>query len=151
MLAFHNSHSTSKVDELLSKSVLVKKKENHDMLIYVIEGIRLLGRQGIAMRGSHMETGDSTSEPNSNMWQVLRAFGCKSELLSSLLEKSQTYCSAGVQNELLEIMSSSVMRTIVNDIRQADWYALMIDEIVDITGKLLFVSGIVLNFPFKFA
>ena len=75
MLAFHNSHSTSKVGELLSKSVLVKKKENHDMLIYVIEGIRLLGRQGIAMRGSHMETGDSTSEPNSNMWQVLRAFG----------------------------------------------------------------------------
>ena len=33
MLAFHNSHSTFKVDKLLSKSVLVKKKENHDMLI----------------------------------------------------------------------------------------------------------------------
>ena len=150
MRDFQSRHSIFKVEKPSTKVVQTQKKENYDMLTYVINNLRLLGRQGIVMCGSSMEIGDSVSGPNSNMWQVLRAFGQEPELLSSLLTKFQTYCNADVQNGLLEIMSSSVVRTIANDVRQADWYALMIDETLDITGKeqaiICFRCGTVLSF-----
>lgn len=135
MQAIHNQHSVRKVNELLDANVKTSKKDNHDMLSYVIEAIRTLGRQGLALRGSFQHHDGPTSEPDSNLWQILQAFSRNSERLRTLLSKSMTYCSPKVQNELLGLMGNTVQRIVADKIRRAPFYSLMIDETSDITGK----------------
>lgn len=69
------------------------------MLRIIIESIRFLARQGLALRGQKDDT-------NSNFSQLLllRGIDCPA-LLTWLNKKSNKYTSGEIQNEFLEIMA----------------------------------------------
>lgn len=135
VLAVGKKHSSKPVYELLEHSNQVTKKDNHDMLSFVIESIQYLTRQGLALRGSHSSAAQGTSEPNSNVWQLLKSYGKISHRAHTLLQRSQTYHSSDIQNEITAIMSRIISTRLAERIQKAEWYALMVDETSDVTGK----------------
>lgn len=133
--AYYSQHSKTKINEALDASVAKSKVDNHDMLSYVIEAVRLLSRQGLALRGSHKLTAEHTSEPDANMWQTLKSFSRISEHVRELLKRSTTYSSPDVQNELLALMANTITREIAETIRNCQWYTVMVDETPDVSRK----------------
>lgn len=127
-------HGSGKVDELLDKQLKQNKVDAHDMLVYVIEAIRFLAKQGLPFRGSFVKDAE-IGEPESNLWAVLQSFTSFSDRLSTLLKRAHTYTAPDLQNELLNIMGNLVQRELVSKIRNAKWYCLMVDETPDISGK----------------
>ena len=133
--ALENLTKSGKVDEMLDKTIKASKIDAHDMLKFVIEALRYLSRQGLPIRGAYDKDSTSSAEPDSNLWQALQCFSQFSDRLSTLLHRSHTYMSPEIQNELLCIMSDCIQRELVQAIKKAKWYCLMLDETPDISGK----------------
>ena len=98
------------VGEMLSTEDRKEKEANRTMLRIIIESIRFLARQGLALRGQKDDT-------NSNFSQLLllRGIDCPA-LLTWLNKKSNKYTSGEIQNEFLEIMALHILRQICSDI-----------------------------------
>lgn len=128
------THSSANIDTLLDNTVAQSKLDNHDMLVYVIDSIKYLTRQGQALRGSH-QSGENFSEPNSNLWQSLCLQSKRADRVDSLMNKRINFCSPEVQNELLSIMGQSIQRKLAKDIRDAPFFTIMVDEASDVTSK----------------
>lgn len=132
-----NSYDSAKVNEMLSANIKKSKRENNVMLTYVIDVIRHLARQNLALRGATTkQTADQiTSEPNGNMWQTLTLVSKYSPDLSSLMRKKQNFTSPSIQNELMQLMASRVIRKLAEDVRSAMCYSIMVDETTDCTNR----------------
>lgn len=57
--------------------------------------------------------------------------------LETLMKKSVNYTSSEVQNELLHIMSTSVLKSVINDVKHSayNYFSIMIDETSDVSNK----------------
>lgn len=129
-----NRHGAGKVDEMLDRNLRQNKLDAHDMIVFVINAIKHLSRQGLPLRGTY-DKDSEVCEPDSNLWQLLCSYSKISDSLNGLMKRNITYTSSGVQNELLDIMLKSVQDEVVSKIRQAPFYTLMLDETPDISSK----------------
>lgn len=128
-------HSTQPVDELLDDNTKQSKKDGHDMLWYVIEAMRILCRQGLSLRGCTNSDSNAPLEPDSNLWQQLQFLSRASERLKYLMSRTHTYTAPAVQNELMQIMSLGIQKELVEMIKKAPFYTLMLDETPDVGGQ----------------
>lgn len=124
---------TPDVAELLSSQHAAEKAMNRDMLRRIIQNLRFLSRQGLALRG-HSDGADS----NFTQLLHLRAFDCPG-VTAWVEKKSNKYISGDIQNELLQIMAHNILRTISSCIRRNGFYSLMADECTDVANKEQFV------------
>ena len=125
---------TRDVGEMLCDSYALEKVENKKMLSVIIGTIRFLGRQGLALRG-HQKTCTSnpteSGELDSNFVQLLRLRAEDNEGLHKFLNKKQDkFTSPDIQNEILEIMSLTILRSICGELT-GKWYSIMVDECTD--------------------
>ena len=90
-------------------------------------------RQGLAVRGHKEEEG--------NLYQLLK---CRSEDVGTLSKwlNDGRYLSHEVVNELIEIMAHKVLRQILSEIREAEWFAIIGDETCDVSGAEQFALSI---------
>lgn len=94
----------------------------------MLEALRFLLRQGIAIRGHFEEEG--------NLRQLLLAWSnnCK-----DLWEwnKEGKYMSHEIINELIKLMGNTVLRNIIANIKSCEpcWYSIIADETMDVTCK----------------
>ena len=87
--------------------------------------MKYLARQGLALRGH--------KEEDSNLLQLLKCRADDVQGLNSWMGDGR-YLSHDIVNELLEIMSHQVLRGLLCEIREAEWFALIADETRDISG-----------------
>ena len=117
------------VGGMLSAAHALEKKANQQYLFKLIQNIKFLARQGIALRGD----GD---EKDSNFLQLLLLRSVDDpSILSFLQRKTDKYTSPQIQNELLKIMALQVLRQITDLIQKAQYYTLMADEVTDISNR----------------
>ena len=95
------------------------------MFLRILENIRFLARQGLAIRG-HGDDSDS------NFMQLLRlrASDCP-DLLSWMEKKTNNYMSPVIQNECLKIMCLQLLRNIASCIQKNGFFCIMADECTD--------------------
>ena len=87
-----------------------------------------MARQGLAIRG-HGDDSDG------NFIQLLKMKAKDDDNLSSwMTRKDNSYTSPDIQNEIVELMSSHVLRVIANDLRKSPFLSIMIDETRDCTN-----------------
>ena len=92
-------------------------------IITIAENIIYLARQGIALRGDE-------DEKDSNFIQLLHLRAIQQpQLISSMKHKTSKYTSAQIQNEILSIMGSSVVRDIAAKIQSAKYFSIITDEV----------------------
>jgi hypothetical protein len=125
--------TTGDIGELLSAAHAAEKESNRKCLATIAQCIQFLARQALALRGD----GD---ESDSNLMQILhlRALD-QPQLLAWLERKKDKYVSPQIQNEILGVMGTTVLREIAAAIQHAQYFALMADEVTDSSNKELVV------------
>ena len=129
---------TKDIAELQSAQHAAQKSLNHHIFMIVLNNLRFLVRQGLALRGD----GD---ESNSNFVQLLRLHGLNCgdvEVDSWLAKKTNKYTSPDVQNECLELMALHILHDVSKNIAKASCYSVMADECTDCPNKEPFTINI---------
>ena len=113
------------VGELLSSTLAKDRKNNRLMLLHIL-GVRFLGQQGLALRGSAL-----FSEVDGNFSQLLHLFSEYDEQLACWLKrKTNKYTAPDMQNEMLKVMSLRILRDIASKIKNKT-FTIMVDETTD--------------------
>ena len=117
--------TTKDIGNLLSKEHATSKRRNRAAFYHILSSIRYLARQGLAIRG-HGDDSDG------NFIQLLRMKAKDDDNLSSwMTRKDNSYTSPDIQNEIVDLMSSHVLRVIAIDLRKSPFLSIMIDETRD--------------------
>ena len=116
------------VDELMSDEIKQQKAINRKMFLKILENTRYLARQGLAFRVHN--------DSNGNFIQLmkLRSLDCP-QIEQWMKKKMDTYLSHHIQDELLFLMSSHILRNLSKKICDSGCFTLMCDECTDISNK----------------
>ena len=109
------SHQTSlqgSVASLLSASLRKEQAEHRTILMKLLSSLKLLLRQGSAIRGH--------KEREGNLYQVLRCRGEDVPGLEAWLKKGD-YRSHDIVNELVELMYMQLLRKLLAEVRAAEF------------------------------
>ena len=102
------------------------------MLLIILQGIRYLARQGLALRGHEAS--------ERNLFQLLLMQSqTKSDITLWLNKKHAKYMAPECQNEILHLMAHSILRTITYCIHENVYYTIMADEVTDASNCEQFV------------
>lgn len=118
------------IDAELSSALQKQQENNRHCLLEVVGMIKVLARQGIALRGHDKE--------GSNLYQMLKSRAETDPILSNWLEKrNHDYISPQAQNEVLQILGNTVVRDIIAAVKapQVVQFSLIIDGTRDVSGK----------------
>ena len=122
----HYSKSQS-VAAQISKQLLRDQVLAQKCLLKIISSLRYLARQGLAVRGH--------SENDGNLMQLLQLRGEDSDDLISWLDRRENWLSHDIQNELLEIMSRIVLKSILAEVKQNKYFTIIVDEATDVSFR----------------
>lgn len=134
----HNSNLD--VRNALDESRKKQVEENRRKLIPIIETIKFCGRQGLALRGTNDSGLISDEEPkinDGNFRALLRMrLKCGDKDLSEHMENmalNASYMSPKIQNEIIAICGNLLQKKIVNEIKDAQYFSILVDETMDIS------------------
>ena len=142
-LKLHNDCQTHKTSTLLYLNRLSKAescasqldsqhakkvKENRGFLANIIETVMFLAKQGLALRGND----ESSVSLNRGNFLELINFQCNynEELKRAIDQKTFTYTSKTIQNELIEIISNEIIKLLMPS--NLKYFAIMVDETTDL-------------------
>ena len=122
--AYTNSRNIS---QQLDKTNAEEQRARRGSLIQLFETLQFLARQGLATRGHTDEAG--------NYRQLLNLRAKDSPGLARWLnsERYNKWLSHEVEAEMLELLSHSVLRQVLDDIRSHEYFAVIVDETTDIS------------------
>ena len=99
--------------------------------------VEVCGRQGIALRG-HRDDGKhlDDSDNNPGNFQVLLQFRCGAgdSVLAEHFKncaRNATYRSKTTQNEIIEVLGGKILETIIAQVKEARFFAIISDEVQD--------------------
>lgn len=108
-----------------------KRLAERKYLLKIMDCIRYLARQGIALRGDN---------DNDNLTQLFKLLNGNDECTLKRLESDnhqRKYLHNDFQNELIELMARQVMSRKLASIRESQFFGVMADEYTDISNKEL--------------
>ena len=119
------------VGSKLSRAYEEKRAQNRKCLLAIISTVRFLARQGLALRGAHI---DGNGEADSNFMQLLFLRNKDIPDLDKWLQRAQDrFTSHDIQIELLKIMALTVLRSIATRI-SGKLFTILVDETTDISN-----------------
>ena len=119
--------SSTDIAELLSTQHAREKEQNRNYFLKILSSIRYLARQGLPLRGDG-------SDKDSNFYQLLLLRGEDFSSIQPMLERAQMkFTSPEIQNEILKIMATSILRKIQAQL-QLGYFTVMIDETTDLSN-----------------
>ena len=128
------SQTVGDIGELMLDSYYKEKYENRQILLKILENIKFLARQSLALRGNWSE--ETKSEVNSNFYQLLKLRALEDLRIDEwLVRKQQKYASPEIQNEILGIMALEIQRLLIRDIQGFDFISIMADETADVSNE----------------
>ncbi|XP_065900823.1 zinc finger MYM-type protein 1-like [Dysidea avara] len=117
-----------RIDALCDTQLRKDQEYHRKMFMKLLQAIQYLSRQGLPLRG-HREDAESFS---GNLYQLLlpQAKDCP-EMISWLNRRE--YISPEIVNEIITLMSKSVLRNILADVSKSLWYSVIVDEATDVS------------------
>ena len=114
------------VGESLSTAYAQGRLENRKVLLKILQNVKFLGRQGLAFRGH--------DDAESNFMQLFKFRELDNPELSTWLKRADKYLSPEIQNEMLQLMSVSILRCIASNLPTSSMFTIMADECTDISN-----------------
>ena len=111
------------VNTHLQQQLTDEREKARCCLEKLFTSIEYLARQALPLRGH--------TESSGNFFQLLQLRADDSPELKSWLSQRRAYTSHEVQNEMLQILSCQLQRSILNDVHSSLWYSISADETVD--------------------
>ncbi|XP_049267486.1 uncharacterized protein LOC125756631, partial [Rhipicephalus sanguineus] len=134
--ALHRAASTAltafnvglNVASALSESKQSQMKESRKALMAILSSIRFLAFQGLALRGHDDDEG--------NLKQLLLLREADVPGLAAWLNRTgYKWISGDIQNEMFELITQSMLRSLMKEVHGAGFYAVIADETSDITTQ----------------
>ena len=127
-------------------------QENRQYVTYLLEVILCCAQQGLPLRG-HREVehhDDDTAINMGNFRNILKLTSRHIDLLHHKLTsgpRNATLIGHDYQNSMLSLLAQSVLESIINEVRVARYYTILVDETKDISKKeqLTLILRYVLN------
>lgn len=110
---------------LLSKELKNEQQLARHCLNFFFETVLFLGRQGISLRGHE--------EKESNVYQLLKMLSTDDPKLKQWMENRPSYISHEIQNEILKITSHQITKNIVDEIKKAQYFSIILDGTQDVS------------------
>ena len=132
VVEFCNSRQHGTIANLLDTQRGKIVTENRQYLEAIISSILFCARQCIALRG-HRE--NDASENRGNLMELLTLRSQDNEMLLRFFvnkEKTFRYVSPDYQNQFLDIMSNQVLGQIINNVKSAGIFSVIMDETQDL-------------------
>ena len=101
---------SSSLDESKKKSMVLAR----DVLNVIFTSIEYAAQQGIALRGH--------DESESNFYQLLKTRSHESSAISSWIQRESKWLPPDIQKEILEMLSHDALRTVVDTIKENDYF-----------------------------
>ena len=114
------------IDVHLNNQHLATLKVRRDNLLILLSSLKYLLRQGLAIRGHE--------EINGNLMQLLLLQAKGNCALQSFISDKH-YLSNDIINEMIKLMSRTVLQQLLVEIRKAGWFSLIADETTDVSHK----------------
>ena len=137
---------------LLSNETL---KTRHQTYLYIIETlariIHLMGKQGLAFRGTHENIGESAQKRNpGNFLAIAQEIAHHNLALRDYIEapfrKDVNFLRLKTQNELIEIIGTKcIQERLVKEMRAAKYHSILVDEVTSSNQEFLSVVARHLN------
>ncbi|XP_031569415.1 zinc finger MYM-type protein 1-like [Actinia tenebrosa] len=108
-------------------------ERNQQIIIRISDVCKFLAKQNIAFRG-HDESKDSCNK--GNFRELIELLAKYDPLLNEHLlkaPKNSTYLSPEIQNSVIETLGELILSSIVDEVREARFFAIMVDETTDIS------------------
>lgn len=118
------------VEAQLSTAKEQQQREARSCLLKIIKSVRYLARQGLALRGHESDEG--------NLVMLLQDKAEDDDVLKQWLSKpTDHYTSPEIQNEILNIMANTVLRTISSTLHALPklQFSIIMDGVQDISGS----------------
>ena len=121
-------HEAQPITATLSCAQKKQQEQARENLLKIVGGIQYLARQGNAFRGHEQNEG--------NFKQLLQYKAEDDPKLASWLAGKQNFTSPMIQNEILQIISNSIIKEIAQEVQHLPvvQYSLIIDGTQDIAG-----------------
>lgn len=123
----------------LSDAKRMQTEESRIALLKILSSLRYLAVQGLPIRGH--------TDDKSNFHNLLHLRSEDCPVLKLWLERERKWISHDLCNEMLTLMSNSVLKQLISDIQSASYFSLINDETADISvqEQLSFCFRIVTN------
>ncbi|XP_064462321.1 zinc finger MYM-type protein 1-like [Ornithodoros turicata] len=126
--ALRTASTGANVATALSESKLSQMKQSRQALLAVLSSVRFLACQGLSLRGHDEDEG--------NLRQLLMLREADVPGLGAWLNKSRCkWISPDLQNEMLELITHSMLRSLIREVQDALFYAVIADETSDISTQ----------------
>lgn len=99
------------IDAQMSNQKLVEQQNAQQCLRIIITSVQFLARQGLALRGHELQSG--------NLYELLRVRGADVPYLQTWLNRTTNFTSPDCQNEILKLLSDSVLRSMTQSINSS--------------------------------
>jgi hypothetical protein len=119
--------SSCSVGQQISNKKAEELQSRRDILLQLFESLKFLTRQGLATRGHT----DSTS----NYHQLLHLRAKDSAALRTWLESQNhiKWLSHAVESDMIEQLANSLLRELVQEIRDHEYFSVIVDETTDMS------------------
>ncbi|XP_069496149.1 52 kDa repressor of the inhibitor of the protein kinase isoform X2 [Ambystoma mexicanum] len=126
-------------DEVEMRPLTQEEKDNKDYLRILFENLVFMGKQNILLTG-HQE-GDFEDEFTTDNFQALMDFriNCGDEVLRKRFEMTAVnvaYCNKDQLIQMLEICGNCVREDVIREIRDAQFFSINIDEVVNMADEV---------------
>ena len=121
--------STHDISLALEKNLSNVQRQNRESLLKVISSVRYLAHQVLPLRGKK-------DDKESNFQQLLKLRARNDPVFTeSLKRKNNKYTSPKIQNEILKELALTILPDVVEAIKAADFFSIMLDESGDVSNK----------------
>ncbi|CAF1321705.1 unnamed protein product [Adineta steineri] len=143
-LFIYNKNPSASIDVLLDDKRRQQILENRERLKPIIRTILLCGKQNIPLRG-HRDDGSLCSNSNDDSivkdgnfrallnYRIEAGDSILREHLQSC-DKNATYISKTVQNQLIQVIGTLIIKQIIEEVKQAKFFTVLLDETADISN-----------------
>jgi hypothetical protein len=129
MKAFQQLRQSKNVPVTAQLSAMVSKNQEdaRKCLNIIFTSLRLLLRQGLALRGHDIASG--------NFFQLLKLRSNDLPEMSAWLERKTNFIHSDIQNEIASMFSHSMLRQLCRSISLSSCFAVIVDGTQDIAGE----------------
>ena len=130
------------IDSQCSSKTQKQLKDNQRILESLFKVVLLCGKQGIPLRG-HRDDGidwnnDEPHDNQGNFTELIRFRAETDSVLKTHLKnapKNAIYTSKTIQEQLISIIGEQIRNEILEEVRSAQYYFIIADEVCDISNK----------------
>ena len=121
----------------MGSSSELQRLENRHLIRSVAEVILLCAMQGIALRG-HREESSDAANTRGNFLEIIHLVGRHDKVVATRLAdgpKNAKYTSHMIQDDILHIMANLLTNCIIEELKAAEYFAVLVDESRDTSKK----------------